>query len=837
MQLFSFALKTIPAEFKSSWQRSLLIVLCLAVGIASVSAVKIYTDSAMNYFTSNVKDYYGADLTISMPEKLTEEQSQFLENEDLGIVTIVENHNQIAFNPFNKQKNMAVQVTVIDPEVYPLYGSLNVVDDSDVKVLLQEKQAAIISASLLEQLELRQDGLVIIGNTPYVIKGILEAKAAQDGIVARVYTATKPTLSGGSLSTTQAYLRLDPKHKLNDIKAQAEVIFGKDKVSTYEDVTSHVGTTSKVLGNVALIAALASLLLGGLGVANASQVIARQKLKHSAIMKCLGGNTRQIVTIIIIQIATIGLVGILTGFLLGWALTGVFPVLLKDIISISIPIKPDLKVFLQISLLGLLVTIFFALLPVVKFARIRPLAVYRDDNPEKLLPKHSKLLTTGVVLILTVLLGLFVGIIIDFLAVGVGFALTTLFLTAIMLLIIRLLLKLVLKLPIYVSVTARMARRSLDRQITRAAGAILALALGIGSILLISFLEKDVLVFMGNILQSEKTPNIIALLDNKEGATSEQVTAFLEEDARVENVSTLKMLTGSIVSANDKPFTGEKLKNPNMVMMAKNLLIGSVDPERIPVELNYTEGNALTADHEMIMEEHIATSLGFKIGDQLGINIGEELLEFELVGFYSNAKVGVNFTALAYATSTAMGDVDSPFKTELLLARTKTGIAGKDVIQSLRAGVPDLRFAFDIGQIFDLFNTIFVAITRFMQFLGLFALIAGLVILAGTMILNKWEKRKETALIRCLGGTTKDVIKVQLWENGILGVLSAVIGIWLANLLSWTLDSSVLKLAFNHRPLTNISAFSIVLLAVIAVGTISLWDVLTERPLTVLRNE
>ncbi len=840
MHLFAFALKTLPAELKSAWQRSLLIVLCLAVGIASISAVKIYTDSALLYFTSNIKDYFGADIIISLPEKCTPEQEEFLFNQDLGVLTLVENHNQIAFNPFNKQYNMPVQVTVIDPDIYPLYGSLKLLDGSLPKALLQEKQAAIVSASLFEQLQLKQDSLVIVGNTPYIIRGILESKEVPDGFMGRIYTATKPGLLGGALSNNQAYLKLDPDLKLKTAKEKIATVFDTERISSFDEVNSQINQFTKILGSVALIAALASLLLGGLGIANAAQVIARQKLKQSAIMKCLGGNTAQIVFIILMQITFIGLVGILLGFFLGWALTGVFPVLFKEIISVNIPIQPNFKTFGQVATLGLLVTIFFALLPVLKFTRIRPLAVYRDDHPEKLLPKSSKLVTSFIVLGLTLIMGLFIGVIIDFPLVGIGFAIGILIFTAFFHFIINLILKLILKLPVFASVPAKMARRSLERQSGRASGAVLALALGISSILIISFMQKDVLDYMKQVLNNQKTPNIIVLLDSKSGPGSETVIDFLADDNRVADVSTLKILTGSLEQVNHKPLQAENLTDPRFVMLTKAFVIGAVDPLKMPAELNYTEGEKLANEDEIVIEEFIASSLSLKLGDLLEIKLGDETKEFKLVGLYSTktkAKVGVNVNATSYVCNDAFGNVSSSFATELLLARTKPEFVGKEVIQSLRANVADLRFAFDIGQLFDIFNTIFIAITRFMQFLGLFALISGLIILTGTMILNKWEKRKETALIRCLGGTTKDVVIVQLWENGILGVLSGALGIWFANSISWAIDTKILKLEFMPRPMTNIFSFLVVILAVVVVGAIALWDVLKERPLTVLRNE
>jgi len=837
MHLIAFAIRTLPAEVKNNWQRSLIIILCLAVGIASVAAVKIYTDSALSYFTGNVKEFVGADITVQLPGELTEDQENFLNNQTLGIITYVENYNQVAFNPFNRQKNMPVQVTVIDPEVYPLYGSMELADGSSAQALLDEPQAALVSASLFEQLELKMDNLVLVGNVPYIVRGILKETSVPDGFMGRIYTKTPPQEGVGTLGSRFAYIKLDEGKDPEIAKKEILEFFEPGGVSTYVEVSSQISRSAKVLGNVALIASLASLLLGGLGVSNVAQVISRQKLKQSALMKCVGGRTSQITLIIVIQIAFIGLIGVLCGFVLGWALTGVLPGLLKDLVSYNIPIKPNPNVFLQVSLLGLLVTVLFSVLPVLRFTKIRPLAIYRDDNPERLLSPESKLTSFLVIILLAGIFGLFIGLILDSLLAGIIFTFATLILTAIALGIIKLIIKLVLYLPIYFSTPAKMARRSLFRQSGRTAAAVLALSFGISAIVLISFIQTDVLSFMHGLRDDQNTPNIFALLDQQNGPPVESIVEFMEQDSRIESFSTMKLLTSSLEIVNDRLYDPTTASDSRSAILAMAFLIAAADPENMPTELNYVEGEPLNSDGQIVIEEHVAKSLGLKIGDRLGLRVGTDRIYLNLVGFYSNMQTGVNVTSSSYATKASLEGLSPEFSTEFLFARTKAGVSGEEVISSLRAAYPNMGFAFDVGQLINLFDTVFSAISRFMQFLGFFALASGLIILAGTMVLTKWEKRRETALIRCLGGTTKDVISVQLWENGVLGILSAGIGITFANILSMVINRYVLDIDFVFNKLTNTTAFVLVLLAVTAVGAVSLWDVLHERPLSVLRNE
>ncbi|MEO1018007.1 MAG: FtsX-like permease family protein, partial [Pseudomonadota bacterium] len=65
------------------------------------------------------------------------------------------------------------------------------------------------------------------------------------------------------------------------------------------------------------LAGLASLLIGGCGVAIASQHYFSRKQKTIATLKCLGATSRDIAAVYIAQILMISLLGVVAGLVLG----------------------------------------------------------------------------------------------------------------------------------------------------------------------------------------------------------------------------------------------------------------------------------------------------------------------------------------------------------------------------------------------------------------------------------------------------------------------------------------------------------------------------------------
>src|SRR6476661_5122530 len=108
-----------------------------------------------------------------------------------------------------------------------------------------------------------------------------------------------------------------------------------------------------------------ALLLGCIGVASAIHIYVREKINTIAVLRCLGTKASQAFTIYLVQIASIGLIGSILGAFLGTIVQQFLPVVLKDFLPIKVSPSISWSAIAQGIILGVCISILFALLPLV----------------------------------------------------------------------------------------------------------------------------------------------------------------------------------------------------------------------------------------------------------------------------------------------------------------------------------------------------------------------------------------------------------------------------------------------------------------------------------------
>jgi len=122
------------------------------------------------------------------------------------------------------------------------------------------------------------------------------------------------------------------------------------------------------------------LILGGIGVSSVTRVFIEEKRKSIAVLKCLGAGGRKIFSIYLMQISLLGLSGSLAGVLLAKLILQ----LLEIYYRANLP--PDMTYALQWYAIfqglgfGILITILFSALPLLKIRNIKPNVLLRDET-------------------------------------------------------------------------------------------------------------------------------------------------------------------------------------------------------------------------------------------------------------------------------------------------------------------------------------------------------------------------------------------------------------------------------------------------------------------------
>jgi putative ABC transport system permease protein len=123
------------------------------------------------------------------------------------------------------------------------------------------------------------------------------------------------------------------------------------------------------------------------------------------------------------------------------------------------------------------------------------------------------------------------------------------------------------------------------------------------------------------------------------------------------------------------------------------------------------------------------------------------------------------------------------------------------------------------------------------RFMALFSIVTGLIVLAGAVIVSRYQRAEESVLLKTLGASRRTVLKIMTVEYLFLGVFAAATGILLALVAAWSLSYFVFEGPFVVAPGALAIAFVVVVALTIGIGLFNSRGLYDRPPLDVLRAE
>jgi putative ABC transport system permease protein len=163
------------------------------------------------------------------------------------------------------------------------------------------------------------------------------------------------------------------------------------------------------------------------------------------------------------------------------------------------------------------------------------------------------------------------------------------------------------------------------------------------------------------------------------------------------------------------------------------------------------------------------------------------------------------------------------------------GVSSGGLQRALVKSFPNVT-AIDLSLILDTVRNILEKAARIISILAGFTVLAGLPILAATLLNGRDQRVRESVLLRTLGASTRQVRVILLVEYATLGVLSALAGVVLSVVASWTLAKFVFKVESTPDAGLLAVAFGCAV-ALAVIGGLALSRGVTRHPpLAVLRG-
>jgi putative ABC transport system permease protein len=145
--------------------------------------------------------------------------------------------------------------------------------------------------------------------------------------------------------------------------------------------------------------------------------------------------------------------------------------------------------------------------------------------------------------------------------------------------------------------------------------------------------------------------------------------------------------------------------------------------------------------------------------------------------------------------------------------------------------------AIDLAQEQQAIEAVLDQATLAVRFLALFSLAAGTIVLLGAVTTARLQRLREGVLLKTLGATRKQVLRILVAEYVALVLLAATVAIVLSGVAGWAIARWVFEARYD-LPVVALSGLTATLVALtLAVGLWSSAEVLKRPPLEVLRTE
>jgi putative ABC transport system permease protein len=229
------------------------------------------------------------------------------------------------------------------------------------------------------------------------------------------------------------------------------------------------------------------------------------------------------------------------------------------------------------------------------------------------------------------------------------------------------------------------------------------------------------------------------------------------------------------------------------------------------------------------IEEGIAKSLGIRLGDQL---------QFDLAGMPLQAKVTsirhVDWTSMranffVLFPRSQMPDVPMSY---LSAYHSPEGPESDRALLQQFPNITQVNLSATLAQIQGLLNQV----SRAVEFLFVFALISGLVVLVTVVVLTRDERMRDFAVLRALGAQRQVLTRIQWAELAGTGALAGASASIMALGLAWALANQVFDFSW-HLPWWVIpTGTGLAALVAVLVGHFTLRGVLQQQVTVTLRQ-
>ncbi|MET1116219.1 MAG: FtsX-like permease family protein [Comamonas sp.] len=813
-----------------------LLIVAVTLAVAALTAVGFFADRLQGGLERDARQLLGGDVVVvsdNPPPAVFAERAQ-----QLGLQSVV----TVGFPTMGRAPDAqggASRLVALKsvPAGYPLRGTLRVASAPGAAgVATREIPAAgevWVDAPLLESLGLGMGDPLLLGDATLRIGRILVLEPDRgSGFMS---FAPRVMLNAADLQATalvQPASRLTYRLAVAGEDAAArqfqtwaeEAVKARDmhglRIESLDSGRPEMRQTLERAEKFLSLVALLSALLSAVAVALAARGFANDHLDASAMLRVLGQSQRRIAGAYTVEFALVGLFASTLGVVIGYGVHHVFVQLLAGLVDAALPAPSAWPVVFGLGM-GMTLLLTFGLPPVLQLAQVPPLRVMRRELGA-LKPASWLVLVLGVAGFAALLLAVSRDLKLGLIAVG-GFGAAVALFAGLAWVAVKLLRRLVNE-----STAPRwlvLATRQISARPVYAVLQVSSLAVGLLALVLLVLLRTD-LIGSWRAASPPDAPNRFVINIMPDQAQAFQQVLQKEGVARYD---WYPMIRGRLVQVNGRDvnpddYTEDRAKR--LVDREFNLSTAQQAPQHNEVVAGrWTPGEK----DALSVEVGIAETLGLKLGDRMTFDMG---------GVQSEARITslrkVDWGSLR-ANFFVMYPVDHlpDVAVTYLAAYRAPEKAGFD--NALVREFPNITNV-DMGSTLAQIQQVLDQVVRAVEFLFIFTLAAGLVVLFAAVTATREERAREYAIMRAVGARASLLRQVQRAELAGVGLLAGFLASSVAMAIGWALARYAFDFVWTASPwVPVVGALAGALLAWLA-GWWGLREVLRRPVMTTLRQ-
>jgi len=688
---------------------------------------------------------------------------------------------------------------------YPLRGALRIapgIDAADAPAHgIPAPGTVWVDPALLDALKTQVGGTVKVGTRTFTVAAVITRELDRGfsfvnfspRLLMRADEIAGTGLIGYGSRVTYRLLVAGPDPQVEQFAkfAREKADGGKLRgvaLESLSDGQPQVRQTIDRAGHFLTLVSLLTALLAAVAVAMAAHRFARRHLDGCAAMRCLGVSQRTLRALFLNEFLAIGLIGSAVGVALGFGGHLVLLNWLGSLVDVELP-QPSVWPALQGIAMGLVLLLGFALPPLLPITRVPPVHVIRRELGDAQRVAHA---AYGVgVLLFAALLILAAGELKLGGIVAGGFAAGLLVFGAIARAALWAAARFVRREKSRAGVGWRYALASLERRSGSSALQITALGIGLMCLLLIGMTRNDLIKGWRDATPPD-APNqfLIDIQPDQRQGVLDYLRTHGQPDAALS-----PMVRARLIAINNKPVNPDNYDKADAKRLVDREFNLSYTTE-LPGDNRVTQGAWFGRDAkpQVSIEEGIAKTIRVKMGDTLRFDVAGLPVEAPVTSIrkvdWNSFKV--NFFVLL--PPEALADLPATFITSFHLPTQE-----QRVIDGLVARYPNVT-AIDIAPILAQIHRTLAQVIGAVQFLFLFTLAAGVLVLYAALAGTRDERVRESALLRALGASHKQVRAVQVAEFVAVGALSGLMAALGAQGIGYVLAARVFEFHIDFNP-------------------------------------